>query len=54
MKSIFPPFFSFLENQLGLRGLWINLTIDVAIKEVLHFLFLPISVPEPQQTPDRR
>jgi hypothetical protein len=34
MTTTFPPFFSFFGEELGLSGLWINLTVEAAIKEV--------------------
>lgn len=51
MGNIFPPFLVFLVVETGLSRLWINLTVEAAIKEVMHFLLSPIiRVPKPQQT----
>jgi hypothetical protein len=51
MGNIFPPFLVFLEVETELSRLWINLTLEAAIKEVMHFLLSPITqVPKPQQT----
>jgi hypothetical protein len=38
---------------MGLSRLWINLTVEAAIKELLHLLFSP-KKPEPQQTQQQR
>jgi hypothetical protein len=39
-----------MENRNGLRRLWINLTVEAAIKRGFAFPLFLYSVPEPQQT----